>query len=80
MVVTRTLTVIFKSYNNFGAKFKVQVAVFAFDLLYLNGEAFVSKPFKDRRQLLQDRFHAAEGGFHFAKSAEEMNENKSIYQ
>merc|ERR1712083_346141 len=28
---------------------KVQVCLFGFDLLYLNGEALVTKPFKDRR-------------------------------
>ena len=52
------------------SEIKVQVAVFAFDLLYLNGEALVRKPFKERRQLLQDHFHAVEGEFHFAKSAD----------
>ena len=46
------------------------MAVFAFDLLYLNGEALVRKPFKERRQLLQDHFHSVEGEFHFAKSAD----------
>ena len=46
------------------------MAVFAFDLLYLNGEALVRKPFRERRQLLQDHFHAVEGEFHFAKSAD----------
>jgi len=52
------------------SEIKVQVAVFAFDLLYLNGEALVRKPFKERRQLLQDHFHSVEGEFHFAKSAD----------
>ena len=37
---------------------KVQVCVFAFDLLYLNGESLVTKPFEDRRQMLRDNFKA----------------------
>ena len=35
---------------------KVQVCVFAFDLLYLNGESLVKKTFEDRRQMLRDNF------------------------
>jgi len=31
---------------------KVQVVIFAFDLLYLNGEALVKKTFRERRELL----------------------------
>jgi DNA ligase-1 len=46
---------------------KVKVCVFAFDLLYLNGEAVVNQPFKERRQLLYDAFLPTEGEFAFAK-------------
>lgn len=35
------------------SEIKVQVAVFAFDLLYLNGEPLVRKPLGERRKLLQ---------------------------
>ncbi len=35
---------------------KVQVAIFAFDLLYLNGEPLVRKTFRERRDLLQRNF------------------------
>ena len=52
------------------SEIKVQVAVFGFDLLYLNGEALVRKPFKDRRQLLKEHFKEVEGEFLFAKSAD----------
>merc|ERR1712088_1217011 len=48
---------------------KVQVCVFAFDLLFLNGEALVTKPFEERRQMLRDNFKAVEGEFQFAQSA-----------
>jgi len=52
------------------SEIKVQVAVFAFDLLYLNGEPLVRKPFQERRKLLQDHFKEVEGEFLFAKSAD----------
>jgi DNA ligase-1 len=45
---------------------KVKVCVFAFDLLYLNGEALVEKPLRDRRELLQSAFAPVEGEFALA--------------
>ncbi|KAF4123235.1 DNA ligase 1 [Geosmithia morbida] len=47
---------------------KVKVCVFAFDLLYLNGEPVVRKPLRERRQLLNDAFAPVEGEFAFATS------------
>ncbi|XP_071506447.1 DNA ligase 1-like [Diadema antillarum] len=47
---------------------KVQVCVFAFDLLYLNGESLVRKPLRERRDLLRSNFQEVEGEFVFAKS------------
>merc|ERR1711988_1355540 len=52
------------------SEIKVQVAVFAFDLLYLNGEALVRKPFEVRRELLRKHFKEVEGEFVFAKFAD----------
>jgi len=49
---------------------KVQVCLFAFDLLFLNGEALVSKPFHDRREMLQKNFVLVENEFQFAKSVD----------
>ncbi|XP_004517660.1 DNA ligase 1 isoform X1 [Ceratitis capitata] len=49
---------------------KVQVCVYAFDLLYLNGEALTSKNFEERRQLLRDNFNEVEGEFQFATSCD----------
>jgi len=46
---------------------KVKVCVFAFDLLYLNGEALVAMPFRERRQRMYDAFTEVEGEFSFAK-------------
>ncbi|KAI9826287.1 MAG: hypothetical protein M1832_000204 [Thelocarpon impressellum] len=45
---------------------KVKVCVFAFDLLFLNGESVVKKTFRERRQLLHDAFAEVEGEFAFA--------------
>lgn len=45
---------------------KIKVCVFAFDLLYLNGEAIVEKPLRERRALLYDSFTPVEGEFGFA--------------
>lgn len=48
----------------------VQVSVFAFDILYLNGESLVRKPFRERRDLLYRHFKPVEGEFVFAKNAD----------
>ena len=61
----------------------MQVAVFAFDLLYFNGEALVTKPFRERRRLLHEHFNVVEGEFFFAKSAdpetmEDLQENLEL--
>ncbi|KAH8731090.1 hypothetical protein GQ44DRAFT_767650 [Phaeosphaeriaceae sp. PMI808] len=46
---------------------KVKVCVFAFDILFLNGEALVNKSFRDRRKHLEDAFIPVEGEFALAK-------------
>jgi DNA ligase-1 len=45
---------------------KIKVCVFAFDLLFLNGEAVVEKSLRDRRELLHKSFNPVEGEFTFA--------------
>ncbi|XP_062508216.1 DNA ligase 1-like isoform X2 [Corticium candelabrum] len=47
---------------------KVQVCVFAFDLLYLNGQSLVKEPLERRRELLHSSFNEIEGEFMFTKS------------
>jgi DNA ligase-1 len=42
--------------------------VYAFDLLYLNGESLVQMPLVDRRQRLWNSFHKVDGQFDFATS------------
>lgn len=49
------------------AEIKVQVCVYMFDLLYLNGESLVKKPFIERRKLLWENFNEVEGEWCFAK-------------
>ncbi|KAJ3322648.1 hypothetical protein HDV06_002862 [Boothiomyces sp. JEL0866] len=49
---------------------QVQVCIFAFDLLYLNGEALVKESLKKRRELLNSSFKEFPGQFEFAKSME----------
>ena len=46
---------------------KVKVCVFAFDILFLDGEALVNKPFRERRDLMYGAFEEVEGEFSFAK-------------
>ncbi|EDQ90294.1 uncharacterized protein MONBRDRAFT_16341, partial [Monosiga brevicollis MX1] len=58
---------------------KVQVCLFAFDLLYLNGESLVRENFQTRRNKLREAFQHVEGQFHFANSlitndVDEINE------
>lgn len=46
----------------------VQVCLFAFDLLYLNGKSYVRESFQARRDTLRQHFTHREGEFHFANS------------
>ncbi|KAI5092878.1 DNA ligase 3, partial [Silurus meridionalis] len=52
---------------------KVQVCVYAFDLLYLNGESLVREPLSKRRDLLRQSFIEKEGEFVFARSLDSDN-------
>nr|CAD7408259.1 unnamed protein product [Timema cristinae] len=47
---------------------KVQVCVYMFDLMYLNGESLVRRPLSDRRRLLREHFVPVEEEFQLAIS------------
>lgn len=49
---------------------KINVVIFMFDLLLLNGEALLQKPLQERRQLLRSTIHEVEGRMQFATSRE----------
>uniref|UniRef100_H2YDZ0 DNA ligase n=1 Tax=Ciona savignyi TaxID=51511 RepID=H2YDZ0_CIOSA len=55
---------------------KVQVCIYAFDLLYLNGESLVRKPFRERRKLLRDNFNECEGQYVFAQFQDTTDTDK----
>ncbi|XP_062993642.1 DNA ligase 1 [Elgaria multicarinata webbii] len=55
------------------ADIRVQVCVYAFDMLYLNGQSLVRKPLSQRRALLHDSFTEVEGQFLFATSMDTSN-------
>ncbi|KZP31375.1 ATP-dependent DNA ligase [Athelia psychrophila] len=52
---------------------QVRVCLFAFDLLYLNGEPLLQKPLDERRKLLREHFQAVKGEFDFATSSDAEN-------
>ncbi|EPQ60652.1 ATP-dependent DNA ligase [Gloeophyllum trabeum ATCC 11539] len=49
---------------------QVRVCLFAFDLLYLNGEPLLHKPLAERRELLREHFQPVDGEFQFAKASD----------
>ncbi|PAV21964.1 ATP-dependent DNA ligase [Pyrrhoderma noxium] len=49
---------------------QVRVHLFAFDLLYLNGEPLLRKPLSERREILREHFQPVYGEFNFAKSSD----------
>lgn len=58
------------------AEIKVQVCVYMFDLLYLNGETLTELPFAKRRALLYEHFQESEGEWKFATKldTDDLNE------
>ncbi|EPZ30811.1 DNA ligase, ATP-dependent, central domain-containing protein [Rozella allomycis CSF55] len=49
------------------ANIQVQVSLYAFDLLFLNGKSLLTTTFRERRDLLHQNFRVVEGKFAFAK-------------
>ncbi|XP_074075780.1 DNA ligase 1 isoform X3 [Macrotis lagotis] len=50
------------------SEIQVQVCLYAFDLIYLNGQSLVREPLSRRRQMLRENFIETEGEFVFATS------------
>lgn len=61
---------------------KVKVCVFAFDLLYLNGEPLVNKSFRERREAMHEAFAPVEGEFAFAmyNNTSELEEIQTLLE
>ena len=55
------------------AEIKVQVCIYAFDLLYLNGKSLVREPLSERRKLLHESFNEIEGEFMMATAITSSN-------
>lgn len=70
IVIIARFKITFRSYSQDANEedIKVQVCVFMFDLLYLNDEPLVKKPFATRRELLKQHFKEVEGEWKFANS------------
>ncbi|KAF3933220.1 hypothetical protein ABW20_dc0108547 [Dactylellina cionopaga] len=49
---------------------KVKVCVYAFDLLFLNGESLVHKSLTDRRKAMKEAFKEVDGEFSYARYAD----------
>ncbi|XP_017070340.2 DNA ligase 1 [Drosophila eugracilis] len=58
---------------------KVQVCVYIFDLLYINGNALVTKNLSERRKLLLENFQEVEGEWKFA-TALDTNDIDEVQQ
>lgn len=61
------------------ADIKVQVCVYMFDLLYLNGVSLIKETFHERRRLLYEHFHEVEGEWKFATKID-SNDIEEIQQ
>uniref|UniRef100_H3G5C8 DNA ligase n=1 Tax=Phytophthora ramorum TaxID=164328 RepID=H3G5C8_PHYRM len=53
---------------------KIPVCIYAFDLLFLNGESFLGTPLAKRREKLRDMFEVKPGNFEFATSLDVEDE------
>jgi DNA ligase 1 len=57
---------------------KVNVCIFAFDLMYLNGEPLLDRPFRERRELLRSLFTEVPNQFTWVKSIDATSQDSEI--
>ncbi|KAG0131258.1 hypothetical protein HOY82DRAFT_560309 [Tuber indicum] len=61
-------------------RISVDVCLFAFDLMYLNGQELLSRPFRERRELLQSMFTEIPHRFTWVKSLDATSEDMDTIQ
>ncbi|KAG4421429.1 hypothetical protein IFR04_005488 [Cadophora malorum] len=54
---------------------KVEVCLFSFDLMYLNGESLLDRPFRERRELLRGLFTEVPNQFTWVKSIDATSQD-----
>ena len=59
---------------------QVNVCLFAFDLMYLNGEPLLDRPFRERRGLLRSMFHEKQYRFTWVKSIDATSQDSETVQ
>ncbi len=57
---------------------KVDVCLFAFDLMYLNGEELLNRPFRERRELLRSLFTEIPHHFTWVKSIDASSSDSEV--
>ncbi|KAI9680837.1 MAG: hypothetical protein M1817_004277 [Caeruleum heppii] len=55
---------------------KVDVCLFSFDLMYLNGEELLDRPFRERRELLRGLFKEVPGRFTWVKNIDASSKDE----
>lgn len=57
---------------------QVEVCMFAFDLMLLNGQPLLDRPFRERRELLRSMFHEVPHTFTWVKSIDATSQDAEI--
>lgn len=57
---------------------KINVCLFSFDLMYLNGESLLDRPFRERRELLRGLFTEVPNQFTWVKSIDATSQDSEI--
>ncbi|KAG9231032.1 ATP-dependent DNA ligase [Amylocarpus encephaloides] len=57
---------------------KVDVCLFSFDLMFLNGESLLNRPFRERRELLRSLFTEVPNHFTWVKSVDATSQDSEI--